>query len=89
MFWKPKEFLFEIQYPKHVGVADDYFTYEELQSLLKNNSKSKQKRRACGVCDNCSKVDCGKCKHCKDMRKYGGENILRQKCIKRFCPFMK
>ncbi|KAL7470520.1 hypothetical protein ACHAXS_010794 [Conticribra weissflogii] len=43
--------------------------------------------RGCGECPTCLKPDCQECKFCKDMKKYGGPNLLRQRCIHRGrCP---
>ena len=47
---------------------------------------AKKHRRRCGECTACLReVDCGICRFCKDMRKFGGANRLRQKCITRQC----
>ena len=46
----------------------------------------KKHKRRCSECAAClNEVDCGKCRFCKDMRKFGGPGRLRQKCIKRQC----
>ena len=39
----------------------------------------------CGKCPSCKRSDCRKCRFCKDMPRYGGENRLKQKCILRRC----
>ncbi|XP_022081403.1 CXXC-type zinc finger protein 1-like [Acanthaster planci] len=42
--------------------------------------------RRCGQCGPCQLVsDCGKCDFCLDMKKYGGQNKLRQKCRLKQC----
>lgn len=42
--------------------------------------------RRCGECVNCYRSeDCGRCDFCKDMRKFGGPNKIRQKCRQRQC----
>ena len=47
---------------------------------------AKKHRRRCGECNAClMDFDCGSCRFCKDMRKYGGPGRLRQKCITRQC----
>ena len=39
-----------------------------------------------GECQGCLREgDCGHCRFCKDMRKFGGPGRLKQKCIKRQC----
>ena len=43
--------------------------------------------RGCGTCNVCLQPDCRKCKFCIDMRKYGGPNVLRKRCMHRLkCP---
>ena len=44
----------------------------------------------CGDCTACKVTeDCGKCQFCLDKPKFGGQNRLRQTCMKRKCPFMR
>ena len=45
-----------------------------------------RKRNRCGVCDACQNPDCGECKFCKDMIKFGGSGKTKQCCISRRCP---
>uniref|UniRef100_A0A0B7AL79 CXXC-type zinc finger protein 1 n=1 Tax=Arion vulgaris TaxID=1028688 RepID=A0A0B7AL79_9EUPU len=48
-------------------------------------AKSRMTRR-CGDCSACHRSeDCGRCDFCKDMKKFGGTNKLRQKCRLRQC----
>lgn len=47
---------------------------------------SAQRKRRCGVCEICQQPDCGKCKACKDMVKFGGTGKAKQCCINRRCP---
>lgn len=48
-----------------------------------------QRKRGCGKCETCLQEDCRECINCRDMKKYGGSNRLRQKCIlKKKCPFI-
>lgn len=40
----------------------------------------------CGECDACLRTDdCGQCDFCKDMKKFGGPNKIRQKCRMKQC----
>ncbi|GCB87105.1 hypothetical protein scyTo_0027856, partial [Scyliorhinus torazame] len=40
----------------------------------------------CGECEACRRTeDCGQCDFCKDMKKFGGPNKIRQKCRLRQC----
>ncbi|KAL1508490.1 hypothetical protein AB1Y20_004591 [Prymnesium parvum] len=43
------------------------------------------KRRRCGVCAGCTSQDCGRCRFCLDMPKFGGPNVRRQSCEQRAC----
>ncbi|ESO02740.1 hypothetical protein HELRODRAFT_112476 [Helobdella robusta] len=46
----------------------------------------KKSSRMCGSCKACIRnEDCAKCDFCKDMKKFGGPNKLRQKCRLRQC----
>lgn len=46
------------------------------------------KRMRCGVCETCQQPDCGQCKFCKDMIKFGGSGRAKQACADRRCPNM-
>ena len=39
----------------------------------------------CMACENCLKLDCGKCRNCLDKPKFGGRNTKKQRCIERIC----
>ena len=41
----------------------------------------KRSRHHCGSCDACMVDDCGKCRHCLDKPRFGGNWITRQKCM--------
>uniref|UniRef100_A0A3Q3WUG7 CXXC-type zinc finger protein 1 n=1 Tax=Mola mola TaxID=94237 RepID=A0A3Q3WUG7_MOLML len=46
----------------------------------------KRSARMCGECDACLRTeDCAQCDFCKDMKKFGGPNKIRQKCRLRQC----
>uniref|UniRef100_A0A673GYC0 CXXC-type zinc finger protein 1 n=1 Tax=Sinocyclocheilus rhinocerous TaxID=307959 RepID=A0A673GYC0_9TELE len=46
----------------------------------------KRSARMCGECEPCTRTeDCGQCDFCKDMKKFGGPNKIRQKCRLRQC----
>mmetsp|Transcript_14329 Transcript_14329/g.27894 ORF Transcript_14329/g.27894 Transcript_14329/m.27894 type:complete len:176 (+) Transcript_14329:97-624(+) len=58
----------------------------KVAALLTTGPKSCNKlKRAikCGKCPDCMQPDCGKCKYCKDKKKFGGQNKLKQSCIHR------
>ena len=49
-------------------------------------SRLKKSSRRCGDCQACHRIsDCGRCDYCKDMKKFGGPNRIRQKCRLRQC----
>ncbi|KAJ8599435.1 hypothetical protein CTAYLR_007998 [Chrysophaeum taylorii] len=43
------------------------------------------RRQRCGSCAGCTADECGVCKFCLDRPKRGGENKLRQPCVRRTC----
>lgn len=46
----------------------------------------KRSVRMCGECEACLRTeDCAQCDFCKDMKKFGGPNKIRQKCRLRQC----
>ena len=48
----------------------------------------KPRRTSCGMCSGCQKDDCGECKMCINMIKFGGNGKMKQKCLKRRCLYM-
>ncbi|EEC11944.1 cpg binding protein, putative, partial [Ixodes scapularis] len=67
---------------------DDDYCYSPTRHKDKSHRSKKNKRRKstrqCGECTACYMTeDCGRCDFCKDMRKFGGPNKIRQKCRKR------
>ncbi|XP_034447486.1 CXXC-type zinc finger protein 1a [Hippoglossus hippoglossus] len=52
----------------------------------RRSSQIKRSARMCGECDACLRTeDCAQCDFCKDMKKFGGPNKIRQKCRLRQC----
>ncbi|XP_050034681.1 histone-lysine N-methyltransferase 2A [Dermacentor andersoni] len=39
----------------------------------------------CNQCAGCLAEDCGKCVCCRDKKKFGGKNLLKQACLQRRC----
>ncbi|XP_066285028.1 CXXC-type zinc finger protein 1-like isoform X2 [Branchiostoma lanceolatum] len=74
---------FDLEKTKKVAVSDvseETLTQQQLANALKRSS------RMCGECDACLRTeDCGKCDFCRDMKKFGGPNKIRQKCRLRQC----
>lgn len=55
-------------------------------TMPKKEKKRGRKARRCGECIACYRAeDCGRCDFCKDMKKFGGPNKIRQKCRQRQC----
>lgn len=53
---------------------------------LLDSSQVKRSVRMCGECEPCRRTeDCAQCDFCKDMKKFGGPNKIRQKCRFRQC----
>ena len=44
-----------------------------------------KKRKRCGKCAGCTERDCGTCKYCLDMKKFGGAGKQKQSCVKGIC----
>ncbi|XP_052746460.1 DNA (cytosine-5)-methyltransferase 1 isoform X2 [Bicyclus anynana] len=63
-------------------------TFESLftDQLDKTNGKRISKSKRCGVCEACQLPDCGRCKTCRAMPKFGGNGLTKNACVKRLCP---
>ena len=48
-------------------------------------ARVRQKRMRCGECAACAAPNCGVCRFCLDMPKFGGVGTLRQPCLQRRC----
>ena len=44
-----------------------------------------KKRMRCWECEGCRRENCGKCRHCRDMKMFGGKGRFRQACQDRKC----
>jgi hypothetical protein len=42
-----------------------------------------KRQTRCGVCETCQQPDCGECKACGDMKKFGGTGRAKQCCVNR------
>ena len=47
-----------------------------------------KRRRRCGKCVGCTRKECGHCRNCKDMPKFGGPGRKKQSCLARRCTVM-
>ncbi|XP_028854230.1 CXXC-type zinc finger protein 1b isoform X2 [Denticeps clupeoides] len=64
------------------------FSTPEYKMDRRRGSRLQVKRsaRMCGECEPCLRTeDCAQCDFCKDMKKFGGPNKIRQKCRLRQC----
>ncbi|KAJ8257772.1 hypothetical protein GJAV_G00189530 [Gymnothorax javanicus] len=58
----------------------------DFKSDRRRGSRIKRSARMCGECEACRRTeDCAQCDFCKDMKKFGGPNKIRQKCRLRQC----
>ena len=60
---------------------------ELLEQKAKVTCKAKKQHRfnACKKCSGCRRENCTECQYCLDMPRYGGNNIMKQKCETRIC----
>lgn len=57
-----------------------------LSPLADANGRSSRTRvMRCSKCAGCRAPDCMKCRHCLDMKKYGGPGLRKQSCKSRKC----
>ena len=54
------------------------------QNLPRSNVERRRRVR-CHRCEPCTREDCGECKYCKDMKKFGGTGISKQCCLSKQC----
>eukprot|EP00164_Ancoracysta_twista_P001936 GFYU01002545.1.p1 GENE.GFYU01002545.1~~GFYU01002545.1.p1 ORF type:complete len:930 (-),score=185.20 GFYU01002545.1:272-3061(-) len=69
--------------PKKRPVDGHESTSFPLALHLDGDKKSRGGR--CGFCTGCLRGDCGSCKNCLDMPKFGGPGVKRQACLLRKC----
>ncbi|EDV24137.1 uncharacterized protein TRIADDRAFT_27303, partial [Trichoplax adhaerens] len=73
---------------KNNELRTTYKSKKKREDRHQEEKRQKRSIRACGKCDACTRTeDCGKCKFCLDMPKFGGPKRLRQKCMLRQCKF--
>ena len=71
-----------LQEPAGVGMKD-MMEREAQQKKLRKRKKAKIMR--CGACAGCRVENCGVCRNCSDMKRFGGKGRLRQACEDRKC----
>jgi len=45
----------------------------------------KTRRGGCRECPGCMSEDCGECLYCLDKPKFGGNDVKKQRCVRRRC----
>lgn len=50
-----------------------------------DKSFGKNRKKRCGDCDGCKSQNCGLCIYCKDSKKFGGPDKMKQVCKNRTC----
>ncbi|XP_077470868.1 CXXC-type zinc finger protein 1a isoform X2 [Stigmatopora argus] len=67
---------------------DDSSPPHAMSDSRRSAQQIKRSARMCGECEACLRTqDCSTCDFCKDMKKFGGPNKIRQKCRLRQCQF--
>lgn len=81
--------------PREVSlVSSEKLQDDPVDSSLLNGSdagskSSRTRVMRCGKCAGCTASDCLKCRHCLDMKKYGGPGLRKQSCKNRKCIIPK
>nr|XP_046220707.1 CXXC-type zinc finger protein 1-like [Oncorhynchus gorbuscha] len=71
---------------KETGDPEKQHHTPDLNIEHRQGSRVKRSARMCGECEPCRRTeDCAQCDFCKDMKKFGGPNKIRQKCRLRQC----
>ncbi len=52
---------------------------------IPRSSTERRRRIRCRECEPCTRDDCGECKYCKDMKKFGGQGVSKQCCLSKQC----
>ncbi|NWY51511.1 DNMT1 methyltransferase, partial [Chionis minor] len=69
-------------------IFDTFFSEQIEKDEREDDKENAMKRRRCGVCEVtvCQQPECGKCKACQNMVKFGGSGRSKQACLQRRCP---
>ena len=58
---------------------------QEAEKCGFGGSKGHKRRQRCKICPGCVRPECGRCKMCKDMPKFGGTGRTKKSCEKKIC----
>ena len=59
---------------------------KKVQKMIRSKIMVNQRCMKCQGCENWRrKINCKKCKHCLDQKKYGGQGKLKKLCIEQYC----
>ncbi|NXC91930.1 DNMT1 methyltransferase, partial [Cercotrichas coryphoeus] len=71
-------------------IFDTFFSEQIEKDEREEDKENATKRRRCGVCEVTDaggwQPECGKCKACQNMVKFGGSGRSKQACLQRRCP---
>merc|ERR1719481_558860 len=71
---------------KGVGfVGADKDDLLEKKARVVCRAKKNHRFKACAKCSGCRNENCGECTYCRDMPKFGGLGVIKQKCETRVC----
>ena len=74
-----------VQKPNQEKENNDAFDVLKSQKSSSKTCKLRHKTKSCNKCAGCLRENCGKCVPCRDMPKFGGKCVLKQKCVYRKC----
>ncbi|KAL3210193.1 hypothetical protein MRX96_037330 [Rhipicephalus microplus] len=58
---------------------------DQNRGSITNLGYTRVRKARCNQCPGCLAEDCGKCACCRDKKKFGGKNLLKQACLHRRC----
>ena len=73
--------------PKHTMATTTPLVLEVFETIfadqIDDSKKGGSRKKRCNSCEGCMLSDCGMCRNCKDMSKFGGSGKSKQACIMR------
>ncbi|KAG0418774.1 hypothetical protein HPB47_004610, partial [Ixodes persulcatus] len=58
---------------------------ERVREKKREETQQRSRKGRCHQCAGCLAEDCGECINCRDKKKFGGKNLLKQACSYRRC----